>query len=382
MIGREDELRNRPESRVRLEISLNKLKNNFQNICKSVAPCSVLAILKANAYGLGVMDIASALQAAGAAGFGVAEINEALQLKDMGLPVQILGNILPDEIPVAVSNGIICPINDFSAAQTISREAVKQQKTVECHFKIDTGMGRLGMLVHNAYEEILKTVKLPGLKFEGIYSHFPMAYQGGDDYTRNQISSFTTLLKKLEAAGIKFGKIHMANSDAINNFPETCTAPFTHVRTGLNLYGLFDSQGRRSMNLEPVLEIKTRLAAIRKLPAGSTIGYGRTYRLMKDTLIGTIAAGYADGLPLALSNRGYVLIRGHLCPVLGRISMDYTTVSLESVPDAQCGDEVVCIGRQGENAIPAEHWSQLKGTHVYELLCSVGSRVERIYLEE
>lgn len=374
-------MRNRPESRVRLEISLKKLKNNFQNICKSVEPCSVLAILKANAYGLGVIDIAQALKAAGAAGFGVAEINEALQLKDMGLPVQILGNILPDEIPVAIGNGIICPVNDFRAAQAISREAVKQQKTVECHFKIDTGMGRLGMLVQDAYEQILETVKLPNLKCEGIYSHFPMAYQGGDDYTRNQINSFTALLKKLDDAGIKFSKIHMANSDAINNFPETCTAPFTHVRTGLNLYGLFDSQGRRSMNLEPVLELKTRLAAVRKLPAGSTIGYGRTYRLMKDTLIGTIAAGYADGLPLALSNRGYVLIRGHLCPVLGRVSMDYTTVSLECVPDAQCGDEVVCIGRQGEGAIPAEHWSQLKGTHVYELLCSVGSRVERIYLE-
>ena len=375
-------MRSRPESRVRLEVSLNKLKTNFQNIRKNVAPCSVLAILKANAYGLGVMAIACALKDAGAAGFGVAEINEALQLKDMGLPVQILGNILPDEIPVAVSNGIICPVNDFKNAQAISREAVKQQKIVECHFKIDTGMGRLGMLVRDAYEQILETVKLPNLKFEGIYSHFPMAYQGGDDYTHNQINSFTALLKKLDAAGVKFSKIHMANSDAINNFPETCTAPFTHVRTGINLYGLFDSQGRRSMNLEPVLEIKTRLAAIRKLPAGSTIGYGRTYRLMKDTLMGTIAAGYADGLPLALSNRGYVLIRGHLCPVLGRISMDYTTVSLECVPDAQCGDEVVCIGRQSESSIPAEHWSHLKGTHVYELLCSVGSRVERIYLEE
>lgn len=375
-------MRDRPESRVRLEISLNKLKTNFRNIRESVAPCSVLAILKANAYGLGVMSIARALKEAGATGFGVAEINEAIQLADCGLPVQILGNILPSEIPVAVSNGIICPINDLKSAQAISREAVKQQKTVECHFKIDTGMGRLGMLVKNAYEEIVEIVKLPNLKCEGIYSHFPMAYQGGDDYTRGQINAFIELLNKLKAAGINLSKIHMANSDAINNFPETCTAPFTHVRTGLNLYGLFDSQGRRSMNLEPVLELKTRLAAVRKLPAGSTIGYGRTYRLMQDTLVGTIAAGYADGLPLALSNRGYVLIRGHLCPVLGRVSMDYTTVSLDCVPDAQCGDEVVCIGRQGEGMIPAEHWSQLKGTHVYELLCSFGSRVERVYLEE
>lgn len=369
------------ESRVRVEISLEKLKSNFTKIRDNVMPCAVIAILKANAYGLGVLKIAETLKSAGAAGFGVAELNEAMQLAYKGLPVQILGSILPGEIPPAVAAGIICPISDINSAKQISREAVKQGKTVECHFKIDTGMGRLGLLVQDACEQIKLIHQLPNLNFNGIYSHFPVAYQGGDEYTNNQINKFTKLLNQLRADGITFSKIHIANSDAINNFPDTCTTPFTHVRTGINLYGLFDSQGRRMMGLEPVVSLKTRLASVRRLPAGSSIGYGRTCRLMKDTLVGTIAAGYADGLPLALSNRGYVLINGQLCPVIGRVSMDYTTVSLEPAPEAQPGDEVVCIGTQGDNTIAADHWASLKCTHVYEMLCSIGSRAERVYIE-
>jgi alanine racemase len=369
------------ESRVRVEISLDKLKSNFIKIRDSVAPSAVIAILKANAYGLGVLKIAETLKSAGAAGFGVAELNEAMQLAYKGLPVQILGSILPGEIPPAVAAGIICPVSDINSAKQISSEAVKQGKTVECHFKIDTGMGRLGLLAKDAFEQINFVLSLPNLNCSGIYSHFPVAYQGGDEYTNGQISKFKNLLSKLAAAGVSFNKIHIANSDAINNFPETCSAPFTHVRTGINLYGLFDSQGRRMFGLEPVVSLKTRLASVRRLPAGSSIGYGRTCRLMKDTLVGTIAAGYADGLPLALSNRGYVLINGQLCPVIGRVSMDYTTVSLEPAPNAQPGDEVVCIGTQGDNTIPAEHWASLKCTHVYEMLCSIGSRAERVYVE-
>lgn len=370
------------ESRVRLEISLKKICDNFHRIRSNVAPCSVTAILKANAYGLGVMQIAKALKTAGAAGFGVAEINEALQLRELGLPVQILGNILPEEIPPAVANGIICPINDLRTAEIISKEAVKQNKIVECQFKIDTGMGRLGMLVENAFDEIVRIFRLPNLNCTGIYSHFPVAYHGQDAYTLNQIERFKQLLESLKKQNINFSKIHMANSDAVNNFPESCCLPFNGVRVGINLYGFFDNNVRQSMDLEPVLELKTRLASVRHLPAGACIGYGRTYQLIKDTLVGTVAAGYADGLPLALSNRGYVLIRGRLCPVLGRLSMDYTTVSLEGVPEAQCGDEVVCIGHQGDSAISMDHWVQIKGTHAYEILCSFGSRVKRIYLEK
>lgn len=370
----------KPRSRVWLEIDLEKLKNNFRKIQDIVQPSSVIAILKANAYGLGVLKIAETLSEAGASGFGVAELNEALELKNIGKPVQILGNILPFELPDAVSAGIILPLNDMETARAISAEAIKQNKTVECHFKIDTGMGRLGILEQNAISIIPEIVKLPNLNCCGIYSHFPMAYRTGSEITEKQVGKFYNLLEGLKAKGITFTKIHIANSDAINNFPFTYHHPFNQVRTGINLYGSFDNEGQRSLKLESILSLKTRLILVRALPAGMTIGYGCTYKLIKDTKVGTIAAGYADGLPLALSNRGYVLIHGRLCPILGRLSMDYTTVSLENVPEAKCDDEVICLGGEEPNGISIENWAQVKGTHAYDLICSFGSRVERRYI--
>jgi alanine racemase len=152
------------------------------------------------------------------------------------------------------------------------------------------------------------------------------------------------------------------------------------VRTGINLHGSFDTAGRRTLHVMPVLTLKTRLTAIRTLPAGTGIGYGHTYRLHHATRVGTVSAGYADGLPLALSNRGYLLIHGVPCPVIGRLSMDYTTVSLESVPEAQVGDEVVCLGGTGIHALTVEDWAALKNTHPYEIICSFGNRVQRRYL--
>jgi len=152
------------------------------------------------------------------------------------------------------------------------------------------------------------------------------------------------------------------------------------VRTGINLYGSFDTIGNRRLRLRPVLAMRARLAQVRTLSAGSTIGYGRTFVCPRDMRIGTVAAGYADGLPLALSNRGSLLVRGRPCPVVGRISMDYTTVALDQVEDAQAGDEVVCVGGEAPGAMSVEAWATLKGTHPYEVICSFGSRVQRRYV--
>lgn len=366
--------------RVWLEIDMGLLKDNFRKIQAAVKPCSVLAVLKANAYGLGVLPIATALREAGAAGFGVAELNEALSLTSLGMPVQILGSIIPSEIPAAVEHGVIMPVGDLAIAEMISREALKQQRVAECHFIIDTGMGRLGALVAEAFAMISAAVKLPGLKCSGIYSHFPVANRPDLDHTLHQIERFRELLRQLSAAGIDFECVHIANSDAINNFPASFSRPFNRVRTGINLYGAFDPEGQRAMNLTPVLSLKTRLVAKRMLPAGSNIGYGCTYTLQENMLVGTIAAGYADGLPLNLSNRGYVLVNGCLCPVIGRISMDYSTVALTNVPGAMIGDEVICIGGEGARAITVDTMAQIKGTHAYDVCCSFGSRVERRYV--
>ncbi len=365
--------------RVWLDISLDSLCRNCRRIAAAVAPCRMLAVLKANAYGLGVRPIAEALAREGIAGFGVAEPREVPELLDLGLPVQILGSVLPGEIPGLVAAGATLPVADPESARAISREAVRQGRTVPVHFKIDTGMGRLGLLGDGAAAVIRTVCSLPGLLPEGIYSHFPAACPAEGEYTRAQIGAFTTLLDTLAAAGIRFEKRHIANSDAIASFPETCREPFNLVRTGINLYGAFTSEGRRALGLEPVLALKTRLAAVRTLPAGAAIGYGLTCRLPRRTRVGTLAAGYADGLPLALSNRGHVLIRGAPCPILGRLSMDYTTVSLEAVPDAAVGDEATCLGGEGPQAVRVEDWAALKGTHAYDILCAIGPRVERRY---
>ena len=195
-----------------------------------------------------------------------------------------------------------------------------------------------------------------------------------------QVEKFRALLTKLEQVGVKFDYVHISASDGINNFPCTYAPPFNRVRVGINLYGSFDPEGRRSFKLRPVLSLKTRLVARRLLPAGSSIGYGCTYVTQEEMLVGTISAGYADGLPLNMSNRGYVLIRGQFCPVVGRVSMDYTNVALTNVPECEVGDEVVCVGGEGARSISVETLAQIKGTHAYDIICSFGNRVRRRYI--
>jgi alanine racemase len=366
--------------RVQLDIDLDILCANFRAIAAAVSPCDVMAVLKANAYGLGVRPIAEALATAGAARFGVAELNGALELIDLGLPVHILGGVLPDEIPDAVAQGVILAITDRETAEAVNAEAGRQGRRARCHFLVDTGMGRLGILADEAEDTIVACAGLSHLDCEGIYTHCPVAYQAGGAFTRNQIARFRGLLDRLAARGITFAWRHMANSDAINNFPGTRAPPFNLVRPGINLYGCFDIEGGRMIDVRSVLTLRTRLAAVRRLRAGSTVGYGCTYTLPREMTVGTIPAGYADGLPLALSNRGHVLIRGAVCQVLGRVSMDYTTVDLTQVPEAKRGDEVLCIGGDGPQRISVETWAQLKGTHPYDIICSIGGRVERRYL--
>ena len=319
--------------------------------------------------------IAECLVDAGVGWFGVAELDEAMAIKDFGLPVQIIGGIIADEIPTAVANDVICPITDLPTAKVISAEAMRQGKTAQCHFLIDTGMGRLGILLAHALETIQAAVQLPGLKCSGIYSHFPFAY-GDYDFSLHQVSAFTQLLERLADRGVTFEHVHMANSDGIHNIECATQAPFTMARTGINLYGCFDLAGRRTFDLEEVLTLKSRIVGIRDMPWGASIGYGRTYRLDKPTRVGTVAIGYADGLPLGMSGCGKLIVHGKECPILGRVSMDYTTISLEQAPEAQLGDEVVCLG----DGITVADWAKAKGTITYEIICSFGNRVRRRYV--
>ena len=370
--------------RVRVEIDLGALVRNYRRIQAHVKPMRVLCVLKANAYGLGVGPYAEALAKAGCRDFGVAEPFEALELLSVlrrgrcAADVQILSSILPDEIAPMVKAGVILPVTDLATAKLISAAARRAKTTARVHFKLDTGMGRLGILAKDALETIRAVRALPALDCEGIFSHCPMAYDPKDPFTKRQVALFKSIVAACAKEGIAFRKVHMAASDAINNFPDTARSPFTMVRTGINLHGSFDPNGRKALKVEPVLSLKTRVAQVRELPAGTTLGYGRTWCLAAPTKVATISAGYADGLPLALTNRGFVFIGGRRCKIIGRISMDYTTVDVSDVPDVKPGDEVVCFGACGRDSITPDDWAELKGTHAYDVICSLGSRVQRV----
>ena len=304
--------------------------------------------------------------------------------KGRGIDVQILSSALPDEIPAMVRAGVVLPVIDLATARLISDAAVRAKTVAKVHFKLDTGMGRLGILAtgpggaENALATMRAVKALPGLACEGVFSHFPMAYDPKDPFTKRQIALFRRIVAAAAQEGLSFRKVHIAASDGINNFPECAKKPFTLVRTGINLHGSFDPYGKKALKVEPVLTLKTRVAQVRELPAGTTLGYGRTWCLNAPTKIATISAGYADGLPLALTNRGSVFVGGRRCKIVGRISMDYTTVDVSDVPDVKAGDEVVCFGRCGRDAITPDDWAALKGTHAYDIICSLGNRVQRV----
>ncbi len=365
-------------SRVRLEVNLKSIRQNFLQIRKTVRPAQVMTVLKADAYGLGAERVAEALVDSGADRLGVAELKEAARLvKRFEVPVQIIGGLLAAEIPECVRLGVVCPVPDLATAKALSRAAKKQGRRVRIHIKVDTGMGRLGIPYFQAFREIAAIAKLSGLVLEGIYSHFPDANNPMHPKSKDQLGLFRNLLQQLQAADIRFPLVHMANSDGINNYPESY---FNLVRTGINLYGVFDLSGLRSYRLSPSLSLKTTLIAKRLLPAGFTIGYGCTHTLFRETWVGTVPAGYADGVPLAASNSGQVLIRGKACNIIGRISMDYLTVDLNGCPAARVGDGVVLVGKSGREEITIEDWARIKQTHPYDIICSLGNRVERVYL--
>ena len=368
--------------RVTLEVDGAALAYNFRAVKKQVAPCRILAVLKADAYHVGAEFMAKQAVACGADRIGVADLAEALELEKFGLPLQVLGVLMPDEVPVAAEHGVVCPVNGFAMAETLSREALKQKKTVRCHVILDTGMGRFGLRTPEAVEEIQRIMTLPGLEVEGVYSHFPMGGIPGEEQTLRQIADFRRVLAELAERKITFKLRHFAASDGITCQEEAIREPFNMVRLGLLWYGHCRNEHGARLGLRPALRLRTVVGAVRELPAGMTVGYFRTCKLAKKTPVATVCAGYADGLPLALSNRGRVLIHGVSCPILGRLSMDYITVDVSNVPgEVTWGTPVTLWGRDGAEEIEIEEWAQLKNTHCHDILCAVGNRVRRVYRE-
>jgi len=368
------------DCRAWLEIDLDAIIANLRMIAERCAPCRLLAVVKGDAYGMGAHRVADAAVESGVVSvLGVASLEEARDLAANPLPKQIISAVLPAEIPGAVEAGFILPVADLESARLISAEAVRQKRTALFEIKLDTGMGRLGILAERANEMIREISALPGVKIAGMFTHLACAGNLNDRFTLGQIEAIRRLAASAAAEDIAIPELHCAASDAIVNYPESFSPPFTMVRPGTAIYGSCFSASP-DLPLRPAVSFKSRLIAVRELPAGHSVGYSRLCRLVRPSRIGVVAAGYCDGVKIPLTNRGYVLLNGQYCPIAGRVSMDYTTVSLDDCPAARVGDEVVFIGEQGDARITVEDWARLNGTVTQEILCSFAPRVKRRYI--
>ena len=365
------------------EIDLKAFTHNIKEIRKKVgAETKILLVVKADGYGHGALKIAKKASSLGVAMFGVAMVEEALELQKAGIntPILILNAILSEEVSEVVRYDLRQTVGSFSLAEKLSEEAKRQNRKVIIHIKIDTGMGRIGFFPEEAVSFIKKIWALDNLAVEGIFTHFSSAEEKDKSFPNFQLSQFLKVIKELEKEGINISLKHTANSAAILDLPQTY---LDMVRPGLIAYGLFPSQSvKRSINLQPVLSLKTKVVFLKKVSKGQPISYGRTYIAPEPTLMATVPIGYADGYPRLLSNQGEVIIKGKRVPVRGRVCMDQCMIEVKDIPGVKVGEEVVLIGKQGKEEIKVEEIAEKLNTIPYEIVCMLKKRVPRIYKEE
>lgn len=365
------------------EVNLGAVSHNVGELRKRVGKeVRILGAVKADAYGHGSIPVSQAILKAGADYLGVASLDEALELRRAGLeaPILIFGSNLPEEAEEIVRYNLtatVCREEFASSLACLGRERGQGRK-VKVHIKVDTGMGRVGVYFEEAVDFVRRVVGNEGLEIEGIYTHFPSAEEEDKTFSLTQIERFKQVIARLGEEGIDIPLKHMANSAAILNFPESY---FDLVRPGLLLYGLYPSlEMKRELNLRPALSLKTRIVYLKRTPPGRPISYGRTYITERETVIATLPVGYGDGYSRFLSNKGEVLVRGKRAPIRGRICMDQTMVEVGHIPGVEVGDEVVLIGRQGEESITVEEIAERIGTVPHEIVSRLGKRVRRVYV--
>jgi alanine racemase len=361
-------------------VDLDALRWNFRQIRSRVGPqVKVLSMVKANGYGHGAPAISKALTTEGSDAFGVATLEEAVELREAGIraPILVLAGAYPEQSDQFFDNALTPVIHALESLRELDAAVHSRRKTLNVHLKIDTGMGRLGLLATEFDSWLPKIKKLKALKIDGVFSHFSHAENVEGSYTQQQLKLFQTIVGRLRAEGISPSLVHLANSAATITLP---AAYFDMVRPGLMLYGIYPSPAMGSqICLQPVLSWKTRILQLKKVPVGSSISYGQTFITKRESLIATLPIGYADGYPRLLSNRGEVLINGKRAPVVGRVCMDLTMIDVTDIGKTQQGDEVVLLGRQGDTEISADEMAVWAETISYEILTSIGARVPRIH---
>ena len=368
------------------EVSLDALQHNYQVLTKNLPEgCRFLGVVKADAYGHGAVPVARELQKLGAGYLAVSNYEEALQLRrgDVTLPVLILGYTPVEFARDQAALHITQEVHSLDYGRQLSKQLEGTGLTLTVHMKIDTGMSRLGFFAYDRPEtvpELVELCSLPNLHVEGAFMHFAVADTPSElDYTQMQHQRFMNVLDALKAHGIQPEIVHCANSAATIAFPA-----YHHdmVRPGIATYGLSPSEEMRGMaDLQPLMELKTTIAAIRPFEAGVTVSYGRTYETPGPRTIAVCPIGYADGLQRRLSGKLHFLLHGKKIPVVGRICMDMCMVDITDVPEVQVGDTVTVVGRDGDAAITWDDWADQLGTISYELVCDINKRVPRLYLK-
>jgi alanine racemase len=368
-------MNNTDSGRCWAEISLAALRHNAGVARKLAgADAALMAVIKANGYGHGLAAVAQALKD-DAQLFGVANVKEALEARAVvPHPIVIMGPALPSERADIARHGFIPSVSSAEEALAFSR--VAQGAGVALNCKIDTGMGRMGIIESDALEAIKGIAALPKVSIHSISTHLPSA-DDDPEYTREQLARFAALLASIRREVPGAYAVHALPSAGVIQFSESS---YNIVRAGLMLYGVSPVREQQHL-LQPAMTLKARVALVRSLPAGSSISYGRTFVTTRLSRMATLSIGYADDLPRAVSGRdAAVLIRGRRCPVAGRITMDLTIVDVTDVPGVKPGDEAVVIGRQGEEEITAFEVADRAATIPWEIFTRIGSRVARVYV--
>lgn len=364
------------------EVDLAAISHNINEIRRITSPSAkVMAVVKANGYGHGAVEVSRTALACGADWLGVARVAEGVSLRESGIeaPVLILGYIPPEQSGEVVRNRLSQAVYTRDMALSLARAAAAEGLRAKVHFKVDTGMGRIGWVAGpGAVREILELARNPHLEVEGIFTHFAAADASDKRYTLEQYSKFMEIILELRKNGLEIPLRHAANSAAIMEMPET---HLDLVRAGIIVYGLYpsDEVDHGILKLRPAMSLKTEVAYVKKVPAGFKVSYGCTYTTKAPTVIATLPLGYADGYTRLLSSKGEALLHGRRAPVVGRVCMDQVMVDVGHIPGVKVGDEAVLFGRQGEQEITADEVAAKLGTINYEVVCMVSYRVPRVY---
>lgn len=366
------------------EIDLDCIKDNIREIRKSMKEKEIIAVVKADAYGHGAIDIAPVLLENGADKLAVAVITEALELRNSGIeaPIIILGYTPITFAKELIEENIEQTVYDLGYAKELSKIGKENYTDINIHIAVDTGMGRIGFLPNEDGIKAVEAIsKLDNIKIKGIFTHFSSADEKDKEYTNYQIKKFNDFVKVLEGKNINLGCKHLSNSAAILDIEE---AHFDAVRPGIILYGYYPSNevDKKKIKLKPALTLKSQIVHVKELSTGEYISYGRKYRTQRKSIIATLPIGYADGYTRALYGKAQVIVKGKLAPVVGRICMDQCMIDVTDVGPVKVGDEVILLGAEDGVKFDADDIAKLIDTISYEVVCMIGKRVPRVYRED